>query len=128
MNIKDLCSAELIREERKSLSVRVFPDLRVVVKVPIQASEEEVARFVTKKRSWIKKQLEYFQQFCNCMHLTKLSGSSMLYLGRQYQVIVQKDLQKYIKIEKNKIVVHVPLVDKDIENLIRKELDDVALQ
>lgn len=116
MNIKDLCSAELIREDRKSLSVRVFPDLRVVVKVPIQASEEEVARFVTKKRSWIKKQLDYFQQFCNCMHLTKLSGSSMLYLGRQYQVIVQKDLQKYIKIEKNKIVVHVPFIDKDVEN------------
>lgn len=116
MNIKDLCSAELIREDRKSLSVRVFPNLRVVVKVPIQASEEEVARFVTKKRSWIKKQLDYFQQFCNCMHLTKLSGSSMLYLGRQYQVIVQKDLQKYIKIEKNKIVVHVPFIDKDVEN------------
>lgn len=116
MNIKDLCSAELIREERKSLSVRVFPDLRVVVKVPTQATEEEVARFVTKKRSWIKKQLDYFQQFCNCMHLTKLSGSSILYLGRQYQVIVQKDLQKYIKIEKNKIVVHVPFIDKDVEN------------
>lgn len=116
MIIKDICSAELIKETRKSLSIRVFPDMRVVVKVPQQATDEEVDRFIAKRRLWLKKQLCYFQQFCNCTNITKLSGSSMLYLGRQYQLIVRKNLQKFVKIEKNKIILNVPFIDKEIEN------------
>ena len=116
MEIKGICSAKLVKETRKSLSIRVFPDMRVIIKVPEQATDHEINIFINKKRTWLIKQLAYFKQFCNCMVLTKLSGSSMLYLGRQYKLLVIKSLQKNIKIEKNKIVLYVPFVDKDFEN------------
>lgn len=122
MEIKGICSAELIKETRKSLSIRVFPDMHVVIKVPHQASDEEINTFINKKRTWLIKQLRYFKQFCNCMVLTKLSGSSILYLGRQYKLSVVKNLQKTIKIEKNKIVLYTPFVKKDVEN--RKFLEE----
>lgn len=116
MEIKGICSAELIKETRKSLSIRVFPDLHVVVKVPERATDSEIDAFICKRRPWLVKQLRYFRQFCNCMVLTKLSGSSILYLGRQYQLVVVKNLQRCVKIEKNKIVLYVPFIDKDAEN------------
>lgn len=122
MEIKGICSAELIKEMRKSMSIRVFPDLRVVVKVPEQATDSEIDAFICKKRPWLVKQLGYFQQFCNCMVLTKLSGSSILYLGRQYQLVVVKNLQKSVKIEKNKIVLYVPFTNNDAEN--QKKLEE----
>lgn len=122
MEIKGICSAELIKETRKSLSIRVFPDLHVVVKVPERATDSEIDAFICKRRPWLVKQLGYFRQFCNCMVLTKLSGSSILYLGRQYQLVVVKDLQRCVKIEKNKIVLYVPCINNDAEN--RKILEE----
>ncbi|MCM1294495.1 MAG: M48 family metallopeptidase [Muribaculaceae bacterium] len=116
MDISGVCFADLVKEKRKSLSVRVFPDLRVVIKTPIQSTDEEIAKFVQKRRLWIKKQLEYFKQFGNCNKICNVSGCSIVYLGRQYKLIIKKNLRKQVKIEKNKIVLCTPLPNKIAEN------------
>lgn len=109
MDIKGICSAELIRESRKSLSIRVFPDAHVVVKAPLQATDAEIDAFIERKRLWIKKQLIYFHQFHNCEGREIVSGCSILYLGRQYQLIILKNIQKRVVIENNKIFLYTPL-------------------
>lgn len=109
MDIKGICSAELVREHRKSLSIRVFPDGCVVVKAPSQATDAEINAFVERKHLWVKKQLIYFNQFHTCKGREIVSGCSILYLGRQYQLIITKNIQKRIVIEKNKIVLYTPL-------------------
>lgn len=122
MDIKGICSAELIKEPRKSLSIRVFPDGRVVVKAPSQATDAEIDAFIERKRLWIKKQLIYFNQFHACEKHDIVSGCSILYLGRQYQLVVVKNIQKRIAVEKNKIVLYTPLTNNrtDIHDCLTK--------
>lgn len=111
IDIKGICSAELVREPRKTLSIRVYPDGLVVVKAPSQATDVEIDAFIEKKRWWLKKQLIYFNQFHACDRHDIVSGCSILYLGRQYQLIIVKNIQKHISIEKNKIVLYTPLLN-----------------
>ena len=122
MDIKGICSAELIMEPRKSLSIRVFPDGTVVVKAPLQATDAEIDAFIERKRLWLKKQLVYFNQFHACERHGVVSGCSILYLGRQYQLIITKNIQRRIVVEKNKIVLYTPLPNNrtDIRDCLTK--------
>ena len=122
IKITGLCSAELIKESRKSLSIRVFPDGGVIVKAPLQATDEEIGAFIDRKRTWIKKQLAYFNQFHTCAQQKSVAGCSILYLGRQYQLVVIKNIQKRISVEKNKIVLYTPLPNNQtaIQNFLQQ--------
>ena len=122
IQIENAKSVECLREDRKSLSIRVFPDLSVVVKAPLKASDENILAFVQKKNRWLNKQLNYFNQFIKAPEAEIQSGKSMLYLGRQYQLVIQKcPLKNVVKVEKNKIVVLSSNPENTLE--IKKALD-----
>lgn len=96
----------ILKEDRKSLAAEVYPDFRIVIKAPLKAKEFEIENFVKRKTSWINKQLAYFKQFNAPENKIYESGSSALYLGRQYQVIIEKAAVKnVVKIAKNKIYI-----------------------
>lgn len=96
----------IIKEDRKSLTAEVYPDFRIVIKAPVKAKEFEIENFVKRKTSWINKQLSYFKQFNAPENKIYESGSSALYLGRQYQVIIEKAaLKNVVKIANNKIYI-----------------------
>lgn len=106
---------EIIRMERKTLSICVFPDTSIVVKIPLTVEEKEVEAFISRKSNWIQKQLNYFAQFSKKEALENKNGSSVLYLGRQYQLIIERGgYQQSIKIEKNKIIISI-LKDKKVD-------------
>ncbi|MDR1942078.1 MAG: M48 family metallopeptidase, partial [Endomicrobium sp.] len=83
IEIENIGAASLDREERKSLSARVFPNGGIALKAPVQAKDEEIFAFIKRKRRWIKNRLAYFKQFQNNIGTKVQSGSSLLYLGRQ---------------------------------------------
>ena len=96
----------IIKEDRKSLSAEVYPDFRIIIKAPIQAKDFEIDNFIKRKTLWIDKQLSYFKQFNAPENKIYESGSSVLYLGRQYQVIIEKAaLKNVVKLSNNKIYV-----------------------
>jgi hypothetical protein len=95
-----------IKEDRKSLAAEVYPDFRIVIKAPVKAKDFEIENFIKRKTPWINKQLAYFKQFNAPENKIYESGSSALYLGRQYQVIIEKAvLKNVVKIAKNKIYI-----------------------
>ena len=97
---------KLVREERKSFAAEVYPDFQVVIKAPQQARDFEIDDFIKRKSGWIKKQLAYFGQFNAPREKIYESGSSALYLGRQYQIVVEKSaLKNVVKVAKNKIYI-----------------------
>ncbi|MBP3616342.1 MAG: M48 family metallopeptidase [Alphaproteobacteria bacterium] len=105
MVISDIKIKDIIKENRKTISATVFPDGSVVIKTPIDATNDKINDFIKRKKQWIRDKIEYFNQFKISDKKANLSGSSILYLGRQYQFIIQKSgLNDLIKIEKNKIV------------------------
>ncbi len=49
---------EIRRSNRRTLSLEVTPDARVLVRVPLFVSRAEIERFVMSKRTWIEKSLQ----------------------------------------------------------------------
>lgn len=109
----DMDNIKVVKEKRKSLAVEVYPNFTVLVKSPEQAKDFEIKDFIKRKTTWIEKQLNYFKQFNMPENKIYESGSSALYLGRQYQVIIKKSpLRNIIKIFNNKIYILTPSVQK----------------
>jgi len=102
------CIYQLVRESRKTVRLSVRPDQLVVLRCPEEASLDQVNRFLRRKWVWIKKQKQYFSQFCG-IPTTKeyVSGTSFLYLGRQYQLIVCDALEDSAVIGRGKITVFI---------------------
>ncbi|MCM1106182.1 MAG: M48 family metallopeptidase [Blautia sp.] len=46
---------EIIRSRRKSVSLEIRPDLRVLLRAPYQISDRELRKFIKEKESWIEK-------------------------------------------------------------------------
>lgn len=108
-----LDNIKIIKEKRKSLAVEVYPNFSVVIKSPEQAKDFEIKDFIKRKTPWIEKQINYFKQFNMPEDKIYESGSSALYLGRQYQVIIEKSLlRNIVKIFNNKIYILTPLPQK----------------
>lgn len=49
---------EIIRSKRKTISIEIKRDLRVVVRAPRHMTDSEIQRFVLQKRDWIEKHLQ----------------------------------------------------------------------
>ena len=109
----DMDNIKIVKEKRKSLAVEVYPNFTVLVKSPEQAKDFEIKDFIKRKTPWIEKQLNYFKQFNMLEDKVYESGSSVLYLGRQYQVIIEKSpLRNIIKVLNNKICILTPSPQK----------------
>lgn len=108
-----LDNIKIIKEKRKSLAVEVYPNFSVVIKSPEQAKDFEIKDFIKRKTPWIEKQINYFKQFNMPEDKIYESGSSALYLGRQYQVIIEKSLlRNIVKVFNNKIYILTPFTQK----------------
>ncbi|MFD2144318.1 M48 family metallopeptidase [Mucilaginibacter antarcticus] len=79
--------------DRKSLGITVTPDMEVLVKSPIDASLEKVAAIIKKKAPWILKQKRAFLAYYPKMPVRRyVGGETHLYLGRQYRLLLHKEI------------------------------------
>ncbi len=97
----------LILEERKSFSLSVYPDMKIVLKAPRKMGLEEAEKFLKKKWLWLDRQLQFFAQFQG-KRVSKdyVSGESFLYLGRQYKLVVEKSKEDNVSLQKGKLVIY----------------------
>lgn len=111
-------------EDRKSLSLTVTPDMRVVVKAPETASEQRIEDFLKRKWLWLEKQLGYFRLHRKVARAREfVSGESMHYLGRQYKLVVNSRMDKSVKLTRGKICVGLG-ADTTDASLTEALLDD----
>lgn len=98
----------LIFSDRKSLGVKVNPDLSVQVTAPENASLDTVEEKVKNKASWIIKQQNYFQKFHPMTPPKKyISGETHLYLGRQYRLKIHRSLRQEVKLKEGFINIYI---------------------
>ncbi len=94
----------LITQDRKTISLTIFPDLEIVVKAPHDTDNEIIDAFFKKKWQWIEKQLTFFKQFHTTASPKKyVSGESFLYLGRQYKLIVRKASENRVSLQQGRL-------------------------
>ena len=89
----------LERSSRKTFSLVVFPNMKVALRVPLDASDSDIDSFLIKKWAWLEKQLNEFNRYKkNQIVKNYVSGESFYYLGRQYMLKVKKDSVEGISI------------------------------
>lgn len=107
-------------QERKSLSIKVYPELKVEVLAPHQADLSKIKSKVRLKAPWILKQIEFFNSFKPATKPRNyVSGETHLYLGRQYRLKVIPDSINEVKAYRGQLFVHAIKTDK---NALEKQL------
>ena len=97
---KTIIPIELSLEHRKSLTITVYPDKKVVARAPIEKHKDEIIKRLKKHCSWIIRKLDYFEQFHPLPPKQRyLSGESFYYLGRQYRLKIIKGERPSIKLK-----------------------------
>jgi len=81
----------LIREGRKTVAASVLPSQAVVVKAPLQASDDRIDDFLRRKFRWVLKQKRYFAQFKVHPQKRYVSGETFRYRGRSHKLLIRKN-------------------------------------
>ncbi len=90
---------ELIRSNRKTITIEVTRDLRVIVRAPLKVSIKEINRFVGEKSDWIEKSLKKMQERANEAPKGKtLSEQDIKLLVTRAKRILPPKVDKYAKI------------------------------
>lgn len=104
--------------ERKTLGIRVHPDMRIEVLAPLDAPQSKILEKVHSKAAWILKQRDFFLSFRPLTPPRRfVSGETHLYLGKQYRLkLVEADEEK-VKMQGGFITVFC----KDVSDKTRVE-------
>lgn len=98
---------ELVRQDRKTISLTVYPDTTIVVKCPAHATEVRIDAFLKRKWKWLDAQLTFFGKFARKKYPKEyVSGESFLYLGRQYQLVVRTANKERVVMQQGKFLVY----------------------
>lgn len=115
---------ELKTLKRKSIALTVWPDMHLTVVCPEYVTEVQILSFLKKKWRWLDVQLKFFARFNRKQYRKEyISGEEILYLGKQYQLLVQRSDSDEVKLMRGKLVVSTV---RDVSNGVytRKLLDD----
>ena len=87
-----MTTPQIIRTNRKTLSLEIDENADLVVRAPHSAPYVEIQKFISKKSAWIdnKKRLINAQLKDN---LNYISSSQYLYLGSMYPVKIDNDIE-----------------------------------
>ena len=98
---------QLIKQNRKTLSLTVTPDLRIILKCPAQIENERIENFLQKKWFWLEKQLSFFKKYQRKIYEKEyISGEGYLYLGRQYKLIVKRGKEDQVSLTRGLLTVY----------------------
>lgn len=104
----------LIRQDRKTLSLTVTPDFKIIIKCPHKVNNERIDNFLKKKWFWLEKQLSFFKKYQRKIYDREyVSGESYLYLGRQYKLVVKRSNQDRVVLTKGQLIVYTK---KEVSN------------
>lgn len=92
---------QLVRSNRKTVSLSFDKDLNLVVKVPLWMSDEEIDQIIEKKAGWIENtrdQLENSEQDEHSRQIPLESGDKLPLLGKELYLTVIREPRKRGKV------------------------------
>jgi len=103
------------RSARKTLAISVYPNGGLEVRAPEEASEEQIAERLHRRRRWISRQQEFFEQFKpRTTPRQYVSGETHLYLGRQYRLKVISGDKKNVRLWAGYLEVTLPVQSPEL--------------
>lgn len=84
--------SEIIRSKRRTFAIEVHSDARVVVRVPLRASDDLIEKIIHKRRSWIHQKQELARERCRLIPKREFAdGEGLMYLGGMYRLKVVEE-------------------------------------
>jgi hypothetical protein len=107
----------LIKEDRKTLSLTIHPNLAIVVKSPSYALDEKVELFLKRKWLWLERKIRFFKKHVKTQAIKDyVSGESFHYLGKQYLLKVIFSDSNKISLSKRTIYLNTSGDARDSDN------------
>ena len=99
----------VIYKDIKYANIKVRPSLEVVITVPFGTESGKIDSILDKRRSWIKKQLTYFNDRQH--HIKEyVSGESTQFLGKNYRLKIMHSNEEKVKLSGGYLNVWVKIV------------------
>ena len=111
------------KKKIKNFIIRIYPDLRIAVSVPLHASNKDIENFIQSKKEWIETTLEKIKVAKE--NKNTLKESSIKILGKEIdKKIIESDLER-IRLTDTSIYIY----SKNIDNAkIEKKLLEWKLE
>lgn len=86
---------ELKRSKRKTMSLEITRDARLIVHAPVKLSLEQIYYFIRQKRDWIRNKQEHFRKNGGGFQRKDFrQGEDFLYLGESFPLVEVKGKSK----------------------------------
>lgn len=111
----------IVRTSRKTSRLVVDPSGSVEARVPSNRSDESIENFVRSKVRWIIRQQDYFASFRpHDPQRQYISGETIRYLGRQYQLRVKQSEQESAKLIGKHLVIEADTstISSDVRRVV----------
>ena len=110
---------KITKKKIKNFIIRIYPDLRITVSVPLHASSKDIENFIQNKKEWIETTLNRIK-IAN-QNMKNLKENTIKILGREVEKkIIESDLER-IRLTDTSIYIY----SKDIDNTkIEKKLSE----
>lgn len=86
---------EIIRSKRRTLSLEIKPDGRIVARAPLRIKDREIERFIDSKEDWIEKHLERLKSIPDA---EKLSESEINELTERARAYIPERVEYYARL------------------------------
>ncbi|NMB79526.1 MAG: M48 family metallopeptidase [Methanomicrobiales archaeon] len=93
----DIPVDEIIRSRRKTISLMVTSDCRVIVRAPMKLSQVRISQFVSARQNWIAKTVEKMKGRPQAVPHAYTEGELFWFLGREYPLHFVDDDQAIIE-------------------------------
>ena len=91
---------ELIRSKRRTISIIIDNDAKVIVRAPLKAPVNDILKFVRQKKNWImEKQRVIKEQIRKQKPKLYLSGETFLYMGKEYPLVFEREVNYAFKFD-----------------------------
>ncbi len=90
----------IVRKGMRHLNLRVRPEGEVVLSVPYDCADEEIARLLKKREAWIEEKLAFFRRFASPAAREYVSGENVPYLGRNYRLRIIESAEEGVSFQR----------------------------
>ena len=110
----------IVSSKRKTVSVTIYPDARVVIRVPKRLPQEKINDIVKSKEDWIIKKIQYFKenQLQEIKQKEYVNGEVFYFLGKKYELKILDGKKNNVQIIDNTILVEVK--QGSVKNILLK--------